>query len=425
MDFVVAIAVALVIHLVVLALFHKRYEPGLFRVVALAYAGTVLLRYSLATYLWLSHQDGHFSLALWGDSETYDGFGAALAESWSHGDSIHSWQATVEGKVNRGFIYFVAAVYYVFGRNVILVQFLNGIIGALTPIAILELGLVLYDRRVAVTAMLLTAFFPQMIFWSAALYKDPAVMLAIAANILSVFRLRLRMSAVWLVVYLATAAALVFLRFYIFYAIAAATLAGMLMRHRRGMALGFATQLGIVASVIVLLVYTPVGQEILGNSRFLDLQVLNVSRMDLARAGSGYAAEADVSTLSGILTVLPMGVAYLLFAPFPWSIVSLRQALALPDVLIWYALVPALVRGILAAHRRLRETMPILVFTTALTLAYGAFLGNAGTAYRQRTQVMMFYFLFAADGMRRRRKLAPESERGRDLSGALAEATGR
>jgi hypothetical protein len=31
-----------------------------------------------------------------------------------------------------------------------------------------------------------------MIFWSAALYKDPAVMLAIAANILSVFRLRIR-----------------------------------------------------------------------------------------------------------------------------------------------------------------------------------------------------------------------------------------
>jgi hypothetical protein len=53
--------------------------------------------------------------------------------------------------------------------------------------------------------------------------------------------------------------------------------------------------------------------------------------------------------------------------------------------------------------------MPILVFTTALTLAYGAFLGNAGTAYRQRTQIMMFYFLFAADGIhsRGRREPAP------------------
>src|SRR3972149_5186760 len=403
MQLIVAIAVAIVLNLLILLFLQKRYNPELYRVVALTYTGTVLLRYALATYMWMNHSEGHFSLALWGDSETRGFFGAAIADSWSHGTSIHSWTSTVEGKVNRGFIYFVAGVYYLFGRNVILGQFLNGIIGALTPIVILELGLLLYERRVAMPAMWLTAFFPQMIFWSAALYKDPAVMLAIAANILAVFRLRLRMSAYWVAVYLATAAALVFLRFYIFYAIGAATLAGMLMRHRRGMVLGLATQVVLIAGLISLFLYTPVGQEMLINSRFLDLQLLNLSRMDLARAGSGFAATADVSTVSGILTVLPLGVAYLLFAPFPWSIVNLRQALALPDVLMWYALVPALIRGILYAHRRLRETMPILIFTTALTLAYGAFLGNAGTAYRQRTQVMMFYFLFVADGIHRRR----------------------
>ncbi len=412
MSLIVAIAVAAILNLLILLVLQKRYDPALYRVVAFTYVGTVLLRYALATYLWITHAEGHFSLALWGDSETYDGFGAAIANSWSLGTSTTFWASTVEGKVNRGFIYFVAVVYYLFGRNVILVQFLNGIIGALTPLVILELGLVLYHRRVATTAMLLTAFFPQMIFWSAALYKDPVVMLAIALNILAVFRLRLRMSAWWVGVYLATAAALVFLRFYIFYAIAAATVAGTLMRHRRGMVLGFATQLTLVAGVIALLLYTPVGQEIFATSKFLDLQLLNVSRMDLAtRAGSGFGEDADVSTLGGVLTVLPLGVAHLLFAPFPWSIVSLRQALALPDVLLWYALVPALVRGIGSAFARLRETMPILVFTTALTIAYGAFLGNAGTAYRQRTQVMMFYFLFAADGIHRRRDSAPDPVR--------------
>ena len=159
------------------------------------------------------------------------------------------------------------------------------------------------------------------------------------------------------------------LRFYIFYAAVAAMLAGMLMRHRRGVVLGFATQMTLVAGVIGLFLYTPVGQEMLMNSRYLDLQLLSLSRMDLARAGSGFDATADVSTIGGILTVLPMGVAQLLFAPYPWTIANLRQALALPDVLMWYALVPFLVKGILSAHRRLRETMPILVFTTAMTPA--------------------------------------------------------
>jgi hypothetical protein len=189
----------------------------------------------------------------------------------------------------------------------------------------------------------------------------------------------------------------------------AATAAGMLVRHRRGMALGLASQLAMVAGMIVLLLYTPVGREVLAQSRFLDLELLQNSRLDLARAGSGFGSSADVSTVSGVISVLPTGVLYLLFAPFPWTVTSLRQALALPDILLWYALVPFLIRGVVSARNRLRETMPILVFTTALTLAYGAFLGNAGTAYRQRTQIMMFYFLFVADGIhsRGRREVAP------------------
>ncbi len=141
-------------------------------------------------------------------------------------------------------------------------------------------------------------------------------MLAIAVNILAVFRLRHRINAYWVVVYLMTATALVFLRFYIFYATAAATLAGMLMRHRRGVVVGFAAQFALMAGMITLFLYTPVGQEILRNNRYLDLQLLSLSRMDLARAGSGFDATADVSTIEGIFTALPLGVAHLLFSPF-------------------------------------------------------------------------------------------------------------
>jgi hypothetical protein len=33
-----------------------------------------------------------------------------------------------------------------------------------------------------------------------------------------------------------------------------------------------------------------------------------------------------------------------------------------------------------------------------LTLAYSIFQGNVGTAYRQRSQILVFYFIFAAVG---------------------------
>lgn len=414
-----ALLVAALANLFVLFGLRKRYDPGTYRVVALVYLGSILLRYVLASYLWLNHEERGFSMTFWGDSQTYDYFGAAVADSWTRGESIHGWAETVEGRVNRGFIYFVAGVYYLFGRNVLLVQLLNGIVGALTAVVIFELGLMIYGKRAATTAMLFTAFVPQMIFWSCALYKDPAVMLCIALNILAVLKLRQKFRLGLVILYLASAAALVWLRFYIFYAIVAATLAGMVIRQRRRAFFGLVSQMTLVLGLIVLLLFTPMGQEVFRYTQILDLQQLSIARMDLARGGSGFGQGADVSTVSGVLGFLPIGATYLLFAPFPWTVVGLRQALALPDVLLWYALVPALIRGLLACRRRLAQTIPILVFTASLTLAYGAFLGNVGTAYRQRTQVMMFYFLFIADGLQRRRKepvarepsLAPPSER--------------
>ena len=38
------------------------------------------------------------------------------------------------------------------------------------------------------------------------------------------------------------------------------------------------------------------------------------------------------------------------------------------------------------------------MFTTMLTLAYSLFQGNVGTAYRQRSQLLVFYFIFVAVG---------------------------
>jgi uncharacterized membrane protein len=41
----------------------------------------------------------------------------------------------------------------------------------------------------------------------------------------------------------------------------------------------------------------------------------------------------------------------------------------------------------------------IFIFTTMLTLAYSIFQGNVGTAYRQRAQILVFYFIFVAVGI--------------------------
>jgi hypothetical protein len=67
--------------------------------------------------------------------------------------------------------------------------------------------------------------------------------------------------------------------------------------------------------------------------------------------------------------------------------------------MLWWASFPLLVLGgWFTLKYRLRQALPILLFTTMLTLAYSIFQGNVGTAYRQRSQLLIFYFIFVAVG---------------------------
>ncbi len=88
-----------------------------------------------------------------------------------------------------------------------------------------------------------------------------------------------------------------------------------------------------------------------------------------------------------------------MFAPFPWEVTNFRQAITLPEVLLWWAMIPLLIAGLWYAIRhRLRSSIPVLIFSLMLTLAYSIFQGNVGTAYRQRTQIQVFLFIFIAVG---------------------------
>jgi hypothetical protein len=88
-----------------------------------------------------------------------------------------------------------------------------------------------------------------------------------------------------------------------------------------------------------------------------------------------------------------------MFAPFPWQLGSVRQTITLPEILVWWAMMPLMVWGIAYTLRHhLRTAFPILFFSLVLTLAYSIFQGNVGTAYRQRTQIQVFLFIFIAVG---------------------------
>ena len=55
-----------------------------------------------------------------------------------------------------------------------------------------------------------------------------------------------------------------------------------------------------------------------------DLERLQLSRMELSSAGSGFGQDIDVSTTEGAILAIPIGFIYLMFAPFPWQVDELQ-----------------------------------------------------------------------------------------------------
>ena len=97
-----------------------------------------------------------------------------------------------------------------------------------------------------------------------------------------------------------------------------------------------------------------------------------------------------------------------------------------PETLVWYALMPAFVRGLIfGLKRQFRAILPIVVFAVSLTLAYALMQGNIGTAYRQRTQVTMFFFIFMAVGIAEKRRQRAVSWRRRFPRRCPAAVTGQ
>jgi 4-amino-4-deoxy-L-arabinose transferase-like glycosyltransferase len=408
LDCLLAALLATVLNTVVLFQIRARAESSEAHFLLRVYAWAILIRCSLAIALNIFVTNSAFAAAFWGDSGSYDIGGFQLALKWS-GEPVLSplTSMTISG---YGWVYFVGAVYSVFGRNQLLVQFLNGLIGSVTMLVIYAIAARLFDRAVARWAALFMAFFPQMVFWSTGMYKDPATQLCIAISMYAVLRLRERLSVGMIGIFVVAELALTTLRFYIAYFVAFAALATFLFAQRRGMVRLLITY-GVLLGTLLGAFNVAVRRETLERqASYMTLDRLQTTREDQAMWGqSGFGQEYDVSTPIGALAALPTGLVYLLFAPFPWAVSGLRQALVLPETLVWYALMPAFARGLLyAAKNRFRAALPILVFAASLTAAYALMQGNVGTAYRQRTQITMFFFIFMGVGLvERRRQRAP------------------
>lgn len=358
-----------------------------------------------------------------GDAMTYDAGGSVLLDYWNGLLPANSPEvaevATTSGP-GWGMYYLVGGIYYVFGRNFLAAQTFAAVFGAATaPLVYICAEKVFANRRVAKYAAIAVAIFPALVIWSGQLLKDGLIVFLLVLAMTMVLKLQEKFSYGALLLLLFSLFGIISLRFYIFYMVAVAVAGSFVMGVSNSPA-SLVRRAIALAVLGVGLTYLGVFQTASTDlERFGTLERIQSSRQGLALpAESGFAEDIDVSTTRGALTAIPIGFLYLIFAPFPWEVRNFRQAITLPEVFAWWALIPLLVWGVwYTVRNRLRRALPILLFSGMLTIAYSIFQGNVGTAYRQRTQIQVFFFMFIAVGFalyrerKEDRKLLSEAKR--------------
>jgi hypothetical protein len=331
------------------------------------------------------------------DQETYHQGGLELARYWGGETAVPPWFLRQTGR--NGYFFIVAVEYFLFGAWPLLPKIVNAAAGALAVPLVFEVGnRVTGNVSAGLTAARYVAYFPSLVLWSALNIRDVWVVLLILLICREAMRLQERVRLRSILLLAGAILTIVQFRDYIFFALVVPVLLSFVVRVRGN--------LGRNAVVGLLIALTAVAADrmISRRARPLDLETLNEIRAGTAMVGQSYEPGVDISTPGAALLFLPKGLAFFLLGPFPWTVANVRQAFTVPEMLFVYALVPAILRGIVFLVRhRLRDALMVLLMTAAVTLGYALGQANQGTAYRHRAQVLPFYLMFGAMGVQLRR----------------------
>ncbi|HEX8070873.1 MAG TPA: glycosyltransferase family 39 protein, partial [Pyrinomonadaceae bacterium] len=298
--------------------FIGRHEGAERRALLALFVGALLVRVLVATIIFVFDLQNFFG----GDALTYDELGYTLLRSWR--GETRAWAVYLEGARDfLGMPYYVAAVYSLVGRNPLAVQLVDAVLGAATaPTVYLCARRIFNNLRVARLSGLLVAFFPSLVLWSAQGLKDGPIVFLLALAMLATLRLGEALNVRDFALLFGALLGLLSLRFYIFYMLLIAVGGAFVIGMRQLTAQNIMRQVMLVVGMGVALTYWGVlrtaGAQL---GQYGTLETVQRSRLDLAQsAESGFGKDVDVSTTEGALSIIPLGLVYLLFAPFPWQV---------------------------------------------------------------------------------------------------------
>ena len=340
------------------------------------------------------------------DSITYHNTAAALVEHWKSGTPMPFLPGGKEG-----YYYLLAGLYWLFGAHATAGLAVNAILAAaLVPITS-DTTRRLFGSAAAPYAGLLVVLLPGMFLWTSALLKEAAMLFLLAVALNCAVRLGNRMSPGPLIILTVSLVFTLTIRAWVGLVVAAGILIALAVSSRHLLS-GLGNTLSSLVVVGVVMIGSGVGYSGYQVAVKSDLKQAQAVRADLAySAATAYDPEADVSTTGAAVAYLPRGIASFLFGPMPWNVQNVRQLPFVPDMLVWWFLLPSLWLGIRTARSRIgRRVFLMILPALATTVLMSLALGNFGTVVRERLQVQVLVAPLIAVGLAERARRRAEDD---------------
>ncbi len=313
---------------------------------------------------------------------TYHPLAADTAACWqTGGPALLSTHPVVEHRA--AYFHLLSGAYLLLGPSIVAGRLLGGLIGLAAALLAGEVGRAIGGARAAALAVAFVALHPEHALWSVTLSRDTLTTLLVLAALAVIcvapgrlLRGRLLLAAI-------PVALLTMNSFLVAGALAATlvvlVLAEALAGAERG-AVGIAiAAVGVAVAAAALVV---VGERW---GPWFRPDVITAVRSRAIGTDADFLPAATFESMFDVAAFLPVGVLFVLFAPWPWEAVHLHRAAYGVLALVGAAIVVAGVVGLGAAlRRRAAAAAPPVLFALVLLALLAVLEGNSGIVVRHR-----------------------------------------
>ena len=305
--------------------------------------------------------------------------------------------------------FFASHIYSITGYSPLSLFFISSLAGSIAGLFIYLIANKLFSKNVARISACFAFFWPSFIMWSTQNLKESMIAMFVFILLWAIFSMRSHHYAPFLFLCLTCLWVLFKINFTMFFiVILSIFFAGLFLFTSRLLKGRFAAVvvMSILAVLAIIFLKGSVISFISNKSKYniasynSIFDFLQYHRDVRAYGNLQFFKGANISSPFRVIFFAPLGLLYAIFAPFPWQLGNIMQIMAVPETILFYALFPSTVKGVIFAFKKRFGQSLLILSIVSFGLFFLALVeGNSGTLFRHRAVIFYLILIFTAVGM--------------------------